>query len=55
MRVNDPHSAVHISLQLKRFDIAAAIAGKHNILHIIDRELSVYLKQLLAAGDDQGR
>ncbi|KAE8302175.1 WD40 repeat protein [Giardia duodenalis] len=54
VRVNDPHSAVHISLQLKRFDIAAAIAGKHNILHIIDRELSVYLKQLLAAGDDQG-
>lgn len=33
VRVNDPHSAVHISLQLKRFDIAAAIAGKHNILH----------------------
>lgn len=54
VRINDPQSAVRISLQLKRFDIAASIAGKYNILHIIDRELSVYLKQLLAAGDDQG-
>lgn len=54
VRINDPQGAVQISLQLKRFDIAASIAGKYNILHIIDRELSVYLKQLLAAGDDQG-
>lgn len=54
VRVNDPHGAVRISLQLKRFDIAAAIAGKYNILQLIDSELSVYLKQLLAAGDDQG-
>lgn len=52
-RIGEPAKAVDVCAMLKRFDVAVAIAQKHGMLHLIDRELSLYLRQLLANKDDR--
>ncbi|CAL6023594.1 WD40_repeat protein [Hexamita inflata] len=53
LRLNKQEDAIKTCITLKRFDKAIMIAQEFNMLDVVDKHLSEYLKQLLSSGDDK--
>ncbi|TNJ28116.1 WD40 repeat protein [Giardia muris] len=53
LRAGDPRRAILVCTQLKRLDLAVDIATERNMLGMIQKDLSNYLRQLLDAQDDR--
>ena len=53
LRLNRAEDAIKVCIQLKRFDKAIQLATEFQLLDVVDKHLSDYLRQLLNSGDDK--